>query len=147
MEYRHATLAEVPDLVEMRKRQLVDEGMAATRNIDAELTRWFTEGIGKSLSVWIAVDDDRVAAAATILYMQFPPSYQDPEGNRVYLNSMYTRPEYRGRGIATCLMDHLIAEAKEKGVHRLWLGASRMGRRVYMKYGFRNSDEWLELTV
>lgn len=60
---------------------------------------------------------------------------------------MYTKPEYRGRGIATSMLARLAEEAKRRGVKKLWLGASKMGRPVYEKFGFKDSGGWLELNI
>ena len=148
MIYRLANPNDARALSVLRKRQLMDEGMPATQRIDDALLHWFTEGIENgSITVWVAEDDGMVIATGSITYMSFPPSFSDPVGHRGYINSLYTSPEYRGRGIATALMDRLVADAKAHGARRLWVGASRMGRRVYQKYGFRDSDEWLELSL
>ena len=44
MNFRKAELKDVPQLVEMRKKQLIDEGARAEINIDNELEKFFIEG-------------------------------------------------------------------------------------------------------
>lgn len=61
-----------------------------------------------------------------------------------YVTNMYTAPEHRRRGIATLLLGKLVKEAKSRNVEKLWLHASKMGRPVYLKYGFQETDELLE---
>jgi hypothetical protein len=39
----------------------------------------------------------------------------------------------------------LVDEAKSLGISKIWLGASKLGRPVYGKSGFKETDEWLEL--
>ena len=148
MLYREATTGDVSALVSMRKRQLSDEGMAATNPIDAELTEWYEQGLSDGrLTVWVAEEDGDIVAVGALLYMQFPPSFKDPGGRRGYLNSLYTAPSFRGHGIATVILGKLMDAAKTHGVRRLWVGASRLGRRVLPRYGFRESDEWLEMEI
>ncbi|WP_411932304.1 GNAT family N-acetyltransferase [Priestia megaterium] len=60
---------------------------------------------------------------------------------------MYTEESYRGQGIATKLLTKLVAEAKTAGIIEIWLGASKLGRPVYKKFGFKETDEWLELDI
>lgn len=57
---------------------------------------------------------------------------------------MYTKPEYRNRGIATLLLNKLMEEAKNRKVEKLCLIASKMGKSVYLKCGFSESNDWLE---
>ncbi len=64
-----------------------------------------------------------------------------------YITNMFTEEKYRGQGIATYLLKKLVVEAGKSGVSKLWLGASEMGKPVYKKFGFKETDEWLELNI
>lgn len=148
MEFRTAGPEDIPVLAEMRKRQILDERIRATSNIDAELTRWFGDKLGDgSLVEWVAVEDGAVIATAGIYFMEFPPSWTNPSGRKGYVTSMYTAPAWRGRGLATQLLERLKDEARARGIDRLWLGASPMGRPFFIRQGFRDTDEWMELDL
>jgi GNAT superfamily N-acetyltransferase len=41
------------------------------------------------------------------------PAYSNPQGTNAYIMNMYTRPEYRRRGIASKTLDLLVQEAKK----------------------------------
>ena len=57
MNFRKSTADDVPQLVELRKKQLIDEGTAET-NIDSELERFFAEGLKSgTLIVWLATEN------------------------------------------------------------------------------------------
>lgn len=60
---------------------------------------------------------------------------------------MYTKNDYRGKGIATSLLTKLVDEAKNLNITKMWLGASKLGRPVYKKFGFKETDEWMELEL
>ena len=45
LNYRKANINDVDKLVELRKRQLVDEGASPVDNIDKELEQYFTSSI------------------------------------------------------------------------------------------------------
>ncbi len=66
-----------------------------------------------------------------------PPTYSNPSGKSGYVTNMYTRPEWRHRGLALMLVDHLVDAARNAGCAALYLNASAMGRPLYEKYGFR----------
>ena len=49
---------------------------------------------------------------------------------------MFTKPEYRGKGIATRLFEMTVAEAQKRGCGKVVLHATDMGRPIYEKFGF-----------
>ena len=148
MIYRMAAIDEIDTLAELRKQQLVDEGISTNKDIDAELHNFFTNKMNDgSLVEWVAEENGTIIATAAIVFYEFPPTYTNKSGIKVYITNMYTAPAYRGRGIATSLLDKLIAEAKARNVEKLWLGASKMGRPVYLKYGFEETNTFLELNI
>lgn len=148
MRYRRAAIQEIDKLAELRKQQLADEGISADKDIDAELQDFFTKKMNDGTLVeWIAEEEDEIIATAAIVFYEFPPTYTNKSGIKGYITNMYTMPEYRGRGLASSLLEKLVAEAKERGVEKLWLGASKMGRPVYLKFGFKETNEWLEMNI
>ena len=67
------------------------------------------------------------------------------DGQRGELKSMRAAPEFRGRGVGRALLDHLIAEARARGLSWLGLETGRTqefadARRLYERYGFRECE-------
>ena len=60
---------------------------------------------------------------------------------------MYTLPEWRGRGVATALMQTIIEHVHRQGITCIRLHASLDGVGIYTKLGFRadNSEMVLDL--
>lgn len=99
-------------------------------------------------------DDDWVAAFARqtgeglgTLYVVGP--HDDPvscafiaphEGN-AEVCFVATRPEARGRGLASDLLRHALGEARDAGCETATLEASKAGRGVYARLGFRDLGE------
>ena len=50
--------------------------------------------------------------------------------------NVYTRPEFRRRGLATEVQKLMIADAKTLGLSNLELGAADQGAPVCRKFGF-----------
>ena len=148
MNYRKADIKDIPLLVDIRKKQLIDEGIEPNIDIDEELTIYFNNKLAdNSLVEWIAEEDNKIIATAAILFIDFPPTYTNKTGRKGYITNMYTEPNFRGKGIATGMLDRLVNEAKERNIHKILLVASKLGRPVYKKYGFQDTDEWLELNL
>jgi len=58
-----------------------------------------------------------------------------------YIMSMYTEPAFRGRGVASRLVDVMVRWATEHRYPRIFLHASKMGRPVYARAGFEDGNE------
>jgi len=57
-------------------------------------------------------------------------------GRSAYLSWIATLPEYRGKGIATRLVDRLIAASDAKGYRELQLAAQTHAIGLYAQFGF-----------
>lgn len=148
MKFRKATVNEIDKLIYLRKKQLVDEEIEPNQEIDTELKEFFTNKMSDgSLIEWVVEDNDEIIATGAIIFFEFPPTYTNKSGKKAYITNMYTKESYRGQGIATKLLTKLVAEAKTAGIIKIWLGASKLGRPVYKKFGFKEADEWLELDI
>ena len=148
MNYRLGTKQDIPILCQLRKQQLIDEGLEASINIDEELNRYFEEKIGDgSLVEWLLEVDGTIIATAAILFIEFPPSFTNQTGMKGYITNMYTAADYRGQGISTTLLSKLVEEAKKRGVHQIFLSASTLGKPVYQKFGFVEADYYMTLEV
>lgn len=145
-KYRKANIDDVDKLIDLRKKQLVDEGIEPNVEIDTELYIFFKNKlIDSSLIQWLVEDNEEIIACGAIIFYEFPPTYSNKSGKKAYITNMYTKENYRGQGIATKLLTKLVDEAKNIGISKIWLGASKLGRPVYKKFGFKETDEWLEL--
>jgi ribosomal protein S18 acetylase RimI-like enzyme len=146
--YRKATMNDVAEMMKLRKRQLIDEGIEPSVNMDDELLSFFERKLRDgTLIQWLVEDHGEVVACGAVLFYEFPPSYTNKTGKKAYIANMFTDENYRGRGIAKELLAKLVKEVRAAGISKIWLGASEMGRPVYRKFGFIESDEYLELDL
>jgi len=144
MKFRPAELHEINTLVQLRKRQLMDEGSAANDAMDETLPAYFQKMMSEgSLVEWICEDKGEIIATSAIIFYPLPPSFEDPAGLEGYIANMYTAPAYRGRGIAGKLLSHLMEEARARNVSVVRLRTSDQGRSVYEKFGFLPSEDWM----
>lgn len=147
-KYRKANMDDIDKLIDLRKKQLVDEGIEPNIDIDTELYNFFKNKlIDGALIQWLVEDNEEIIACGALIFYEFPPSYTNKSGKKGYITNMYTKEKYRGQGIATNLLTKLVDEAKNSDASIIWLGASKLGRPVYKKFGFKETDEWLELNL
>ena len=132
-------------LAELRKIQLIEEGHRPESNMDQELLEFFTRRMGDgSMLEWVGVDGEQIVATGGIIFYDLPPTFKNKSGIRGYLCNVYTDPAYRKQGVASTMIAKLVEEAKNRGVLQLWIGASAMGKPLYLKLGFRDTGTWLE---
>lgn len=148
MKYRKAELEEISQLIDLRKRQLVDEGLSPIINIDTELQRYFDLSLKEgSLISWIAEEDGIIIASSGICFYQYPPSYSNPTGKIAYVTNMYTQNEYRGKGIASDLLKLVVDEAKKRCYKVVRLKASKQGKPVYERFGFKAFEGYMVMKL
>ena len=93
----------------------------------------------------LVFDGDSFAGAGGISYYRVMPTYHNPCGEKAYIMNMYTRPEYRRRGIAYRTLDILVEDARTRGISSISLEATAMGRPLYEKYGFMPMNDEMGL--
>jgi GNAT superfamily N-acetyltransferase len=148
MNKRLATLNDIPILVELRKQQLIDEGLPPISNIDMNIDRqlsdYFTATISDdSFISWVMENDGEIIATSGLCFYLLPPNYSNPTGKTAYITNMYTKPEYRRKGIAAELLNMVIDEAKSRGYKVIRLHTSEYGKSIYEKAGFTDTDGYM----
>lgn len=98
-------------------------------------------------AAYLVFDEELFVGAGGISYFQVMPTYHNPTGRKAYIMNMYTKIEYRRRGIASKTLDLLVSDATAKGVTAISLEATVMGRPLYEKYGFVKMEDEMELIL
>ena len=144
--FRRATMDEIPELVDFRIRQLIDEGQTPGKDIRETNIAYFREHFASGqMEEWVCDLDGRIIATGAIIWYVFPPSFDNGAGLKAYITNIYTEPEFRGRRIAPKMIELLDGFAKERGACRVWLEASKWGKPVYAKYGMSVNDTIMTL--
>lgn len=105
--------------------------------------RWFRRmwRDGRIVAWKVESSDGTIAASGALWFRETQPRPGELGGYRPYLMSMYTEPEFRGRGLAARLVRAAIAESRRRKYGLLTLHASTMGRGVYERLGFEAGSE------
>ena len=148
MIVRKATVEDAALLSEVRKLQLIDEGIAPDCDIDAELDTFFRKWlVSKDFLQLIAEENGKLLSTAAIVYYDLPPSFTNKIGVRGYVTNVYTAPEHRRKGLSKMLLEKILEDARSRGIKKIWLGASKLGRPLYEKLGFIQQESYMELTL
>ena len=138
---RRAELGDLEAVLDLRIRMLCELNNVTNESqlpglVEAN-RRYLAEKLpgGQFLS-WVAEAEGHVVAAGGLVPFERPPLIGNLAGLEGYVMNMYTLPAWRGRGLATRLLDEIIGYVKEQGGRRLWLRATDAGRGIYEKAGF-----------
>lgn len=140
--YRLATPEDVQQLVELRILMQVE--VNGLTNLDVttayldKVIDYFEGAVGTDkYSSVIALEEEYIVAAAGVCFYQKPPSISGGSGIVGYVTNVYTRKDYRGRGIGTQLMRELNDLAAKKRADKLHLGATPDGAGIYKSVGYQ----------
>ena len=85
-----------------------------------------------TVQLWVAWKEQRIAGTCALAVLT--PGHEE-------LKSMRTNPDFRGQGVASQLLRHALANARERKVARISLETGSMeffapARALYKKHGF-----------
>ena len=142
--FDRATEDDIPQLIRLRLAYVEDDFGPLSENekscMEKQLPDYFRRKLGKDLFAFVARDGEKIVSAAFLLIIEMPANPNVPNGFCGELLNVFTRGEYRGKGLATALIKNLIAFAKEKGLCRLDLSATDAGYGLYEKLGFKEKE-------
>jgi GNAT superfamily N-acetyltransferase len=138
---RRASVEDVETLVHLRLALAWESGHLSRDVIASSLReairQYLIEAIpAETFIVWIAETQGQIVATSGLVFFQKPPSEHNLSGLEAYILNMYTLPQWRKQGIATLLLEHLMAFIKQSKAHRIWMYATQEGKPLYEKAGF-----------
>lgn len=152
LEYRKATVDDLELLIKTRIQVLraannLDNYVDMSR-VEIESRVYYENALINDLhTAYLVFDGNLFIGSGGISYYIVMPTFHNPSGKKAYIMNMYTKSDYRRKGIATRMLDLLIQDAKEHGVTAISLEATDMGRKLYEKYGFVAMKSEMELPI
>jgi GNAT superfamily N-acetyltransferase len=144
-QVRPAGMADIPALVAYRRAMF--EGMgycddAAQSAMEAASAAYLAEALpAGQFHGWMAEAGGEPIACGGLVVHIVPPSPLNLAGREGYIMNLYTRPEWRGRGVATAILRAILDWLRVEGVPLATLRASEAGRPLYEREGFEPSNE------
>ena len=148
--YRSADMRDVEALALLRREFLLEVADARPddTSILPRLRNWFKEKLPSGdFSAILALVGDEVIASSGLVVHEHPPGIMIPNGREAYIMNMYTKPAWRGRGIATVIFRKLLEVARQKDCTRVALHALPAGRGIYEKEGFVAGNKEMRLDL
>jgi GNAT superfamily N-acetyltransferase len=148
---RRATLADIDALARHRVGMYRDMAVVPEsqeeRLFDASADYFRVALASGEYLAWLATPasspENIVAGAGLIVRSMIPRPGHDGtvEAHEAQIVNVYTEPDYRRRGIAALLMQHVLDFTRANGINRVSLHASDDGRPLYELLGFTATNE------
>ncbi|WP_047982298.1 GNAT family N-acetyltransferase [Ornithinibacillus contaminans] len=95
------------------------------------------------ITFWSAWEEDELVGCGAL---------KELDATHGEIKSMRTSPNFRGRGVAKLMLQHIIAEATKRGYLRLSLETGTMAafepaRNLYKRFGFNECEPFAEYIV
>ncbi len=144
VECRAGGADEYPAAAQLRQEMALEMG----GDFDAMAQDWRTKFCayfggkqgGGTAQLFMAYDGDEAVGCAIVSVLEHYRRYVFGTENS-YVNAVYVRPEYRRRGIASRLMQLVVAWSRERGCKSVRLRSSDEGRSLYKSLGFHTGRE------
>ena len=149
---RQANLQDLEALVQLRLALLHEAGdlKSNTDTTDlAEATRqYLTQKMPKGeFLAWVAEVNNQIVGTSGLVFFERPPYNDNLSGLEAYLMNMYTIPAWRGKGIATALLQEIIYFVGKTEARRIWLHTTKDAKHLYEKVGFVLTAKEMELIL
>lgn len=141
IEYGLATQNDIEQLVRLRIAYMIDDFGSVSdeekEGMKKQLPDYFSRKLGTELIAFVARDNERIVSVAYLHIIEMSANSTLLNGLYADVLSVYTEPEYRGKGLCTALMKNLVEYGREIGLGRIDLKATEDGYPIYEKVGFK----------
>lgn len=142
--FSEASKSDIKELIRMRIEYMIDDFGGVSDHerecMENQLPDYFNRKLGDELVVFVAKDDEKVVSVAYLHIIEMPANSILLNGLYGEVLSVYTEPEYRGKGLCTTLIKNLIEYGEKRGLGRVDLSATRDGYPIYSKLGFVDKE-------
>ena len=143
--FDNANQNDIDELIRLRLAFITEDAGSLSslqeQCIEEQLRDYFNRKLGKELIAFVARDEKCIIAVAYLLLMEMPANARLQNGLFGEVLNVYTLPEFRGRGLCTTLMQHLITYCKKCGLGCIDLSATERGYPIYAKLGFKEKEQ------
>lgn len=147
---RKATLEDIDLLMEWRMEVLHEvfaiPPLQNTDELEQENRAYYQRALeqGEHIACFACMEDNIVGCGGICLYQEMP-SPDNPTGKCAYLMNIYTKPQFRKRGVGEAIIKWLVAQATKCGISKIYLETSEAGKRLYTKFGFIPMQDMMKL--
>lgn len=142
MKYETADITDLLSLVKLRMDYLIEDYGKISKEelemIEKNLPGYFQKRLNDDLFVFVCRDEQEIISCCFLYVSEKPPNPAFIHGKTGTVLNVYTKPEYRRKGIAGRLLKILVAESEKMGLDFVELKATDAGYNLYKSIGFED---------
>ncbi len=143
--FGEASKDDIEQLIRLRIAYMIDDfgGISDHEKecMEKQLPDYFDRKLGDELIAFVAKEGNRIVSVAYLHIIEMPANSILLNGLYGEVLSVYTEPEYRGKGLCTQLVRNLVDYGKKRGLGRVDLSATKEGYPIYAKVGFVDKEQ------
>lgn len=148
--FKKASIADIELLTESRievVRSVYElDDSVNTSEIEKQSNDYYKEHLPNGEHIaYLIFDNDTFIGTGGVSFYKVMPTCDNPTGRKAFVMNMYIRPQYRRKGIASHILELLLEDVRKEGVTYIGLEASEMGKPLYIKHGFTEPKDELQL--
>jgi GNAT superfamily N-acetyltransferase len=137
MEIRNATRDDRADLVRLRAIMLEQVIGGPVPELDLEvIEKFFARWEYDDPLCLVAEEGGKVLGCIAVSFYRLFPGTRNPSGLLAVIHNFAVYEEHRNKGAGKSLFAHTLRICRDKGVGRVTLNATGMGRPLYESFGF-----------
>lgn len=142
MVFEKAASTDIARLVDLRLEYLSDDYGEISKErlslISNNLPTYFYDHLNKDLIIFVCRDESEIVGCCFLYISEKSSNPSFISGRTGTVLNVYTKPEYRKRGIASKLIQMLLSESAAMKLDFVELKATESGYRLYKSLGFED---------
>lgn len=142
MIFEKASINDLASLVELRIAYLSEDYQDMSEfqitQIAEKLPDYYHNHLNRDLFAYVCREEDKIISCCFLYVTEKPPNPTFINGKTGTVLNVYTKSEYRRRGIAGKLIKLLISDAEKIGLDFVELKATDAGYNLYKSFGFKD---------
>lgn len=137
---REATLSDADCLTQLRMDFLKEDypnlSLEEICQLSETVLSYIRANLGDSLRIFVVENDGEIVSTVFLLIEKKPANPSFPTGLTGTILNVYTKPECRGQGFASALVERAIQAGRTSNLSYIDLHATEAGYPIYRKLGF-----------
>lgn len=142
MVFEKANIADMDQLVKLRTEYLTEDFGDISKDqmtrICEKLPCYYRKHLNVDLFVYVCRADDDIVSCCFLCVTEKPSSPSFLNGKIGTVLNVYTKPEYRRKGIARKLLKLLLSDSEKMELDHIELKATDSGYDLYRSIGFED---------
>ena len=149
--FRMAAPSDAEELAQLRWDYMQEQGrcgQARQRDFVLACRGFMEEGLASGeWVIWVAEEEGRILSLMCLQRVRKVPRPARLHDEIGYLTNVYTRPDYRGRGIGSAVLARVVQWARAEDLDTVICWAAEGREAFYGRAGFERPREVLECEV